>query len=215
MMPPQQTMPNLIEAITQYPDINAFRRLEQDADVDDPRECQYVPVPGDVVADADQSEFYILGAMNILSKTDIRRCYMDVSTPERINDYAYLFDGRELHYDYSHKLGGECIPAIALDGFGVYELFHSKISPELGIEVLRRGLRACRRKRFIAHDLGYILRDEGRYREAAEMFQLAADEEVPSYFTYGELASLYGKLGDSEKHARYEALFERARRGGA
>jgi hypothetical protein len=206
-------MPNLIEAITNYPAVNAFRRVGGRGD--DPREWEYAPQPADVVADADQLGYYVVEAMNIRSKTDIRRCYMDINTPERINDYAFVFDGGALRCDYPHKLGGEFIPALAIDGFGVYELFYSKIAPELGIEVLRRGLKASRRKHFIAQDLGYILRDEGCHREAAEMFQLAADEEVSSYFIYGELAEMYRKIGETQKYEKYIALFERGERGGA
>ena len=133
---------------------------------------------------------------------------MDISLPERINDYAYFIDGDELRYDYPRRIGGEIIPAIAIDGFGVYELFYSKNAPELGIEVLKRGLAASKRKHFIAEDLGYIFRDEGRYQEAAEMFQLAADEEVSSYFIYGELAQMYGKIGEVEKQKKYAELFK-------
>jgi hypothetical protein len=203
-------MPNLIEAVTQYPTVNAFRRVGRKGD--DPRQWEYAPLPGEVLAEADRDGFYIVGAMNILSKKDVRRCYMDLSTPERINDYVYMFDGGELRYNYSRKLGGEFIPAIAIDCFGVYELFYSKIAPDLGIDVLRRGLAASKRKHLIAEDLGYILRDEGRNREAAGMFQIAADEEVSSYFVYGELARLYGKLGEKEKHRKYTDLFERAGR---
>jgi hypothetical protein len=198
---------NLIQAITQHPTINAFRRVKGGGK--DPREWEYAPEPGEVVVDADRDGFYVLGAMNIRSKTEVRRCYMDLSTPERINDYAYVFEGRELRYDYPRKLGGEFIPAIAIDGFGAYKLFYSKIAPELGIDVLRRGLAASKRKHFIAEDLGYILRNLGRHREAAEMFQVAADEEVSSCFIYGELAELYGKLGKTEKQKKYKALYER------
>jgi hypothetical protein len=200
-------MTNLIQAISQHPTVNVFRAIRRNGD--DPRWWEYTPLPGELLGDADQDGYYILGAMNIHSKSDVRRCYMDLSTPERISDYAYLFDGDELRYDYPHKLGGEFISAIAVDGFGNYELFYSKIAPELGIEVLRRGLAASKRKHFIAEDLGYILRDEGRDREAAEMFQMAADEEVSSYFIYGELAELYRKLGATGKHRKYAALFER------
>jgi hypothetical protein len=198
---------NLIETITLHPTVNAFRRLK--ANGDDPRLWEYTAEFGDVVTEADEDGFYILGAMNIRSTTDVRRCYLDVSMPERINDYAYVFDGGELRYDYPHKLVGEFIPAIAIDGFGLYELFYSKIAPELGIDILRRGLAASKRKRFIAQDLGYILRDEGRDAEAADMFQIAADEEISSYFIYGELADLYRKLGQTDKHRKYAALFER------
>jgi uncharacterized protein HemY len=74
--------------------------------------------------------------------------------------------------------------------------------------VLKRGLAASKRKHFIAEDLGYIFRDEGRYQEAAEMFQLAADEEVSSYFIYGELAQMYVKIGNVEKQKKYAEQFK-------
>jgi hypothetical protein len=211
-------MPTLIELITEYPTVNAFRRIDDDDEDDDalewdPLRFEYTPEPGDVLTDAGRCGFYVLGAMNILSQTDVRRCYLDVCMPERIDTFAYIFNGRELRYDYAHKLGGEIIPTIAIDGFGSYELFYSKISPGLGIDVLRRGLNASPRKRYIAQDLGYILRDEGRYRESAAMFQIAVDEGVSSYFIYKELTELYRRIGDTEKQKHYSALFEAARGG--
>src|SRR5262249_19285228 len=108
-------MLNLVEAITQHPDPNAFRRVSGEGD--DPREWEYEPLNGDVVVDADQEGFYVVGAMNIRSKTDVRRCYLDISTPERIESNAYFFDGHALRCDYPYKLGGEFIPAVAIDGF--------------------------------------------------------------------------------------------------
>ena len=200
-------MSTLIQEIAKNPTVKAFRRVRCAGD--DVCSWQFEPSPGDVVANADRDGFYVIAAMCIDSQSEVRQCYMDISLPERINDYAYFIDGDELRYDFPRRIGGEIIPAIAIDGFGVYDLFYSKIAPELGIEVLKRGLAASKRKHFIAEDLGYIFRDEGRYQEAAEMFQLAADEEVSSYFIYGELAQMYGKIGDVEKQKKYAELFKR------
>lgn len=122
--------------------------------------------------------FYVVRAMQVLPDGQVIGCLMDVSVPERINDYAYFIDNGRLRYDYTHRYPGRIIPAIAFDCFGVYDLFYVKSAPQIGIDVLRRGLNACRRKRFIAQDLGYILRDEKRYREAAEMFELVVAEEA-------------------------------------
>jgi hypothetical protein len=69
--------------------------------------------------------------MCIVSQSEVRRCYMDISLPERINDYAYFIDEDELRYDYPSRIEGEIIPAIAIDGFGVYNLFYSRIAPAL------------------------------------------------------------------------------------
>ena len=206
-------MPTLIQAIAKNPTVNAFRRVWRGSEnvrdwrFENVRDWQFEPSPGDVVANADRDGFYVIAAMNIISERDVYRCYMDVSLPKRINTYAYFISGDELRYDQARKFEGEIIPAIAIDGLGVYDLFYSRIAPELGIGVLKRGLAASKRKHFIAEDLGYIFRDEGRYREAAAMFQLAADEEVSSYFLYGELAQMYGKIGEAEKQKKYAELF--------
>jgi hypothetical protein len=206
-------MPNLVQVIAQRPTVNAFKRVAGNGD--DPRLWKYAPVFGDVVPEADKTGFYILGAFHIRSKTDVSRCYLDLSTPERINEHAYIPDDGELRYDRPRNLDGEFISAIAVDGFGNYGLFYSKIAPELGIDVLRRGLAASQRKHFIAEDLGYILRNEGRAREAAAAFQIAADEEVSSHYIYLELAELSRKLGRAAKYSKYAALFDKAEgRGG-
>jgi hypothetical protein len=202
-------LPTLIQTIAANPGIKAFRRVGRGGM--DIHNWQFEPIPGDVVAEADRDEFCVIAAMNIISKTDVRQCYMDVSLPERITDCVYFIVGNEIHYSSSRKFGGETIPASAIDGFGVYELFYSKVAPALGIEILRRGLAASKRKHFIAEDLGYIFRDEGRYQKAAEMFQLAVDEGASSYFIYGELAEIYGKIGNVEKQKKYAQLFEERR----
>lgn len=108
-------MPNLLEAIKLYPTANAFR-VDYHED-EDPLEWECVPLPGDVLVDADQEGYFILAALNIRSTTDVRRCYLDLSTPERINDSVYMLDGDELRYQYTHELEGDCIPAIAIDFF--------------------------------------------------------------------------------------------------
>jgi len=195
----------LIQAIAANPHIKAFRRVGRGGG--DIRAWEFEPIPGDVVPDADRSGFVVIAALNVISKSNVRRCYMDLSLPERVNDYVYFVSENEIHYAHPRKFEGETVAAIAIDGFGFYELFYSRIAPELGIEVLRRGLAASKRKHFIAEDLGYILRDEGRYKEAAAMFQIAADEGPSSDFIYGELAQLYGKIGDAEKQKKYAELF--------
>ena len=144
----------------------------------------------------------------------IGNCYMDISLPERINDYTYFVADEDIRQKYTHEVNGDVIPAIAIDCFGDYELFYSKIAPEVGIEVLRRGLGIGNRKACIAQDLGYIYSDEHRYREAAEMFQIAADEGVSSYFVYDELASAYLQIGELEKARKYKQLYNRAAPGG-
>ncbi len=129
--------------------------------------------------------------------------------PERISDYAYFLRGDRVESRYHHECDGDIICAVPIDCFGVYELFYSRIAPETGIEILKQGLAASPHKIYIAEDLGYILRDEGRFAEAAEMFQIAVDAEPSFYFIYGELAGCYDEIGQTDKARKYRAMFER------
>jgi len=150
--------------------------------------------------------FYIVAALQVSRNGEVNHCYMDVSFPERINDYAYFVGGNQLDYGETRQYPGKIIPAIALDCFGRYDMFYVKAAPQIGVDVLTRGLALSTRKRYVAQDLGYIFRDEKRYREAAEMFELVVGEEDPSEFIFDELAQLYEKIGDVGRQAKYAAL---------
>jgi tetratricopeptide (TPR) repeat protein len=153
-------------------------------------------------------------ALNLLPDDTIRDCYMDINLPERISDHAFFVEDGALRFGYHHEFPGQVLPAAALDCSGVYDLFYAKQRPELGIDILKRGLAIAKRKRYIAEDLGYIFRDERRFREAAEMFKIAVEEGPSSYFIYGELAAAYAELGDEANQKKYSAMFKRAETGG-
>lgn len=207
------TVTTFLKSIAASPHTKAFRVLHPHAD--EPQDWQLEPLDVEVLSDDGQDGFYVIAAINVLPDARADKCYMDMTLPERINDYAYFIEATQLRYDRPYKFDGEIIPAIAIDCVGVYELFYSRTAPEIGIDVLKRGLAASKRKCYIAQDLAYILRDEKRYREAAEMFQLVADEEPPSYFVYAELADAYAKIGDRENYKKYADLFKRHEPDGA
>lgn len=213
-----------VDAIMANPRSKAFEVIRTDADeptppegdsfFDEPARWRLRPLDVGVLSDdGSGGGFYIVAALHIVSDRPVADCFLDFSFPERINDYGYFIQGQRLISDYTHRFPGEIIPAIALDCFGSYETFYATLAPQIGIDVLKEGLAHCSRKQFIAQDLGYILRDEKRYREAAEMFELVvAEKEAPSCFTYAELAQLYAHLGDEKKQAKYAALYTRGRR---
>jgi tetratricopeptide (TPR) repeat protein len=204
-------MPTLINAITANPGIRAFKRVAAE-DQDEEWNWEYEPVPCEVVTDPDRGGYYVLGALHILPSLEVRACFIDMCLPERISSYVYYVEGREIRRGYKRKLKEKIIPAIAIDCHGDYDLFYSKSVPELGIEILKRGLAASARKYNIARDLGYIFRDEKRYREAAEMFQIVVDEGPPSVFMYAELAQAYEKIGHVEQQKKYDELADRIER---
>jgi hypothetical protein len=227
MTRPQSGHLCFVDAIKASPQSKAFQVLIPDADdaaqrdrfFEQPAQWQLQPLDVAVLSDdGNGGGFYIAAALHVLPSGHLDACFLDVSFPERINDYAYFIRNDHLIHDYTFRFPGEVIPAIAFDCFGQYDMFYAKSAPEIGIDVLKRGLAVSKRKRFIAQDLGYILRDEKHWREAAEMFELVVAEEAPSYssyFMYYELAQLYEQLGDAERQAKYSVLCNRRSRGGA
>jgi len=197
-----------IDALTQHPAIPFFGRIEGlEPDTDDIRDWELDPIDAPVLLESEISEFFIVKAKQVLPDGTIRDCYLDLCLPERIRDYAYFLRGDEIEFRYHHECDGEVICAVPIDCFGDYDLFYSRTAPDVGIDILRKGLDVSFRKQHIAEDLGYILRDERRFSEAAEMFQLAADGEPSSYFIYGELAGCYDEIGETTKAEQYQALF--------
>jgi tetratricopeptide (TPR) repeat protein len=162
---------------------------------------------------------FILKAVQIRQNGDLSECYINVTLPERISDQAYLLKDENIIEQWKHTVEGDVIPLVAIEGFGLYELYYSKINPEIGIEVLRKGLQSANKKTDIALDLAYILRDENRYLEAIEAFTIVINEvgindSTPLEYVYSERAGMYEAIGEFEKAASdvkksEQVLFER------
>ena len=198
----------LVDALTKYPHVPIFGRIEGlESDTDDEDDWFLEPIDAPVLMESEISQFFIVKAKNVLPDKTIQDCYIDVFLPERISDYAYFLRGNAVAKGYHHEFDGEIICAVPINCFGVYELFYSRALPDVGIDILKRGLAASEPNTVIAEDLGYILRDEGRFAEAAEMFQISANNQPSSYFIYGELASCYDAIGETEKSQKYHDLF--------
>jgi RNA recognition motif. (a.k.a. RRM, RBD, or RNP domain) len=201
-----------LDALIASFDTKFFRVLDSSAE--NPVKWELEPLDTDLLSDSDSDGLHVMKALNLLPDGAIRACYMDMNLPERTTDYAFFVENGSLRYGRHHEFPREILPAVAIDCFGVYELFYSKQRPQLGIDILKRGLAIAKRKHYIAEDLGYIFRDERRFREAADMFQIAVEEGPSSYFIYGELAGAYAELGDSANEQKYDAMFKQHSDGG-
>lgn len=195
---------NFNEAINRFPDCKIFSVINND-NID----CNSweVELINEEILPAEEG-FYIIKAKNIVSREKIVDCYIDISMIERINDYAYFIQDNRIFQVYSHKCEGDVISAVAVAGYGLYDLFYSKIYPEIGINILKEGFNKMNNV-YIAEDLAYILRDEGLNKEAIKYFQYAVDNEPSSYFIYGELAELFKSENNFEKYSYYKELFDK------
>lgn len=202
------TTMRIIDALTQHPEIPIFGRIEGlEPDTDDIRDWEVDLIDAPVLRESELSDFFIVKAKQVLPDGTIQDCYLDLCLPERISDYVYFLRNDKIELRYHHECDGDVICGVPIDCFGVYELFYSRIAPDVGINILRNGLNLSPHRQYIAEDLGYILRDERRFAEAAEAFQIAADGQPSSYFIYGELAGCYDELGDTERANKYHSLF--------
>ncbi len=152
--------------------------------------------------------FFLLKGFVIREAKRVEPCFLDLVMPERISDFVYVREGPSVTRCYHHELtGANVVPAVAVEGFGNYELFYSKIDPEVGIDVLRKGLALAGNKSVIAEDLGYILRDENRPEEAIEAFTGAIQNGPSTEFIFIERARLLDATGrNAEAEADWIAL---------
>ena len=152
---------------------------------------------------------FILKAAFVTQSGEIRDGYVDVVMPERISETAYLLEDGHIRQKSYRELKYWGVPLVAIEGFGAYELFYSRSNPEIGLEVLRKGLAVARDRENIAANMGYILRDEKRYQEAVEAFTVAIEEgeamghgkEQYFQYYYAEREELLKKLDATKTRA--------------
>jgi tetratricopeptide (TPR) repeat protein len=153
--------------------------------------------------------YFVLKALFISEKGETFSCFVDVTMPERISEFAFFIIDGKIHKEskgYSkctlktaeNHIQGEVVPLVAIDKFGIYDLYYSRIRPEIGIEILRDALKTSQRKKYIAADLAYILRDENRCKEAIQAFDITIAEGADNEYCFLERADLFEKIGDYE-----------------
>ena len=175
---------------------------------DDDNELNWTVEPTDYELIPEEENYYFVKAYEVSQngKTD---CYIGVMTPERIAEVVIKQNSNgqteiESIYDQEKSI----IPAIASDCFGDYELFYSKENPQLGIDILKSAITKATNKNVVAEDLGYILRDEGRVKEAIEAFKISEENGPSSEYTFWELAGLYEQLGQLDKQTEYRQKYK-------
>jgi tetratricopeptide (TPR) repeat protein len=103
------------------------------------------------------------------------------------------------------------IPVIAIEKFGVPQLFYAKENPNAGIAVLQGGLQQARERKDIAYDLAVLLRKEKRNQEAIEAFSICLKEAPESPIAcslHQQRWQLYKAIGDVERAAEDKRLWE-------
>ena len=157
---------------------------------------------------------YLVKAYRIEKMGLYKSAYINVSTPERIVDFViYNLEKPQFSYAYD-SIDIEVIPAIASDCFGSYEVYYSRYNPELSLKVLKEGLEKSKEKNVIAEDLGYILSDEKRFKDALYYFHMSENNGASSEFILYEIERIYRLLGNNEKAEKYKLKAEKIKTAG-
>ncbi len=132
--------------------------------------------------------------------------------PERICEFCFLQVDGEIIRKRGRRVGdGTAIPVIAIEKFGVPQLFYARENPSVGIAVLQRGLQQAKEKKDIAFDLAVLLRQEKRKEEAIEVFSIClkeAPESAVACSLYQQRWQLYSAIGELERAAEDKRLWE-------
>lgn len=134
----------------------------------------------------------------------VQECFINISLPERTVDFIIFMTPNGLVFNEIYELTGiDVIPAIASEVHGEYELYYTKNNPEVGIQVLEQGLELTPIPSAIAEDLGYILRDEKRYKESIDAFLISEKHGTSSVYIFKEIRDLYFQINNKVKTDEY------------
>ncbi|SRR6266851_896361 len=158
-----------------------------------------------------EGTFVVAG--KVVTKDDASQdCYLEVVLPERICEFCFLLVNGKIVRKRGRRVGdGTAIPAIAIEKFGVPQLFYARENPSVGIAVLQRGLQQAKEKKDIAYDLAVLLRQEKRNKEAIEAFSIClreAPESAIACSLYQQRWLLYRTIGEVERAAEDKRFWE-------
>ena len=199
----------VIDVMRSHENASVYKILEDDSD--DPlnsiiEKTNFSLIPNDDISECS----YLVKGIIIRNDKNNLYCFITISAPERIISDVIYCENYEIIvksiYDFEED---DIIPAVASLCFGDYELYYSKIDPNIGIEVLKQGLKLSPNNSIIAEDLGYILRDENRYSESINSFIISANNSPSSEYVFWELHRLYKQISDDGKSGFYYDLFKK------
>lgn len=183
---------------------NVFVVTNQDSD----NELDWIIEQTDFNLIPEEEGLYLVKAKQI-KKDNMSDCFLIISTPERIAETIIkknIFGISKTENIVESKT--QVIPAIASECFGDYNLYYSVDNPNVGIEILKTGLKKAENKNVVAEDLGYILRDEQKVNEAIDAFKISENFGPSSEFIYWELSRLYESLGQDMQQIEYEEKYK-------
>ena len=162
---------------------------------------------------------FILKAQMISASQPHEICYLGITMPEGILNNTYTREGTQIVKERRNRWPGkEAIPLVAIDKYIDYEVYYSKIDPEVGLRVLRNAFSIAKTSWAIAHAMARILTYEKRYQEAVGMLDIVLSESPPNlhyteYIGRSRLLRLIGDIEGAERDRKEaELILKKSRR---
>lgn len=90
-------------------------------------------------------------------KDQVVHCYMNMIMPERISEFVVKQNENGITvFENLYDQKNSVIPAIASEEYGNPELYYAKENPEVGMEVLKKGMLIAKNKDAVGEDMDYI-----------------------------------------------------------
>src|SRR6266704_779962 len=151
---------------------------------------------------------FIVAGKFVTQEGALLDCYLDLVLPERICEHRFLQANGQIVRSRGRRVGNSAgVPLIAIEKFGVPDLFYAKANPSVGIEALQKGLQQAKEKRNVAYDLAVLLRKEKRREEAIAAFTIVLNEDPEVTTIYSERRQLYQALGQYDKAEEEKRLW--------
>jgi tetratricopeptide (TPR) repeat protein len=164
-----------------------------------------------VVMNGQLDGIFILKGKIIQACGNLADCYVEISMPEGVVEFVYLRQNEKIKKVQRRKME-DVILSVPIEKMVDYNLYYSKNRPEVGIEVLKKGLQIAQMKWPLAYALACIFREEQRLQEAIDAFGIVIAEGPPNlnYYNYQDRAKLLQRIGNhkaaQEDLSKAEAL---------
>jgi hypothetical protein len=112
---------------------------------------QLIPESNEDMYDA----YFVIKAF-VVTDDKVEDCFIDICIPERISEFIFRMVDNKLIFENTIEKKLTTVPAMASEQYGDSELYFIKQNPQIGIDILKKGIQISKNSSAINDDLTYI-----------------------------------------------------------
>jgi hypothetical protein len=149
---------------------------------DDIEETKWITIEGNILKKEVTNEnlldgnFLLRGLITFNDGTNLS-CWLMTVMPEGVIEDVYFIgkDGRVSSERWVKLKKERVVCLVPIEKYVNSEIYYLKSNPEIGMNILKEGLKQSKEKWFYALELAEILRDEKKYSEAISFFEVVVE----------------------------------------